>query len=96
MAGGSARRGSLSYRLEVSRRVGKQIGALPRQVRDRVDAAILALEETPRPRGSEKLSGGKEYRVRVGDYRVVYVVDDEEMLVQILRVAHRREVYRRR
>ncbi len=89
MAGGPARRRAVSYRLEVPRRVGKQIGALPSHVRDRVDAAILALEEAPRPRGSEKLSGG-------GDYRIDYAVDDEEMLVEILRVAHRREVYRRR
>ena len=87
----------MSYRLSVPRRVGKQIGGLRPRDRNRIDAAILALEEDPRPRGVEKLSGGTdEYRVRAGDYRVVYAVNDRERLVEVLRVAHRREVYRRR
>lgn len=87
----------MSYRLSVPRRVGKQIGGLQPRDRHRVDAAILALEEDPRPHGAEKLSGGTdEYRVRAGDYRVLYTVDDGEQLVEVLRVAHRREVYRRR
>lgn len=86
----------MSHRLSIPRRVGKQIGGLQPRDRDRVDAAILALREDPRPQGSRKLSGREEYRVRVGDYRIVYALDDEAELVEILRVAHRREVYRRR
>lgn len=86
----------MSYRLSIPRRVGKQIGGLQPRDRDRVDAAILALEEEPRPHGSRKLSGRDEYRIRVGDYRIVYAVDEEAELVEVLRVAHRREVYRRR
>jgi mRNA interferase RelE/StbE len=69
---------------------------LPEQVFDRVDTAIQALADEPRPPASGKLSGRDEYRVRVGDYRIVYAVDDEQMLVEVLRVAHRREVYRKR
>ncbi len=69
---------------------------LPAQAYSRVDTTILALEEDPRPQGSRKLSGRDEYRVRVGDYRVIYAVDNERMLVEVLRVAHRREVYRRK
>ncbi|MDQ3363109.1 MAG: type II toxin-antitoxin system RelE/ParE family toxin [Actinomycetota bacterium] len=62
----------------------------------RVDAAILALEEDPRPPGVEKMSGRVgEWRIRIGNHRVVYTVDDEAEIVEILVVAHRREVYRR-
>jgi mRNA interferase RelE/StbE len=91
------RRQGVSYRLSIPRRVGKQIGSLQPRDRNRVDAAILALEEDPWPHGSTKLQGRQdEYRIRVGDYRIVYAVDDEAELVEVLRVAHRREVYRRR
>lgn len=69
---------------------------LPEQVFDRVDTAIQALAYEPRSPASRKLSGRDEYRVRVGDYRIVYAVDDERMLIEVLRVAHRREVYRKR
>ena len=59
-------------------------------------AAIRALGETPRPRGARKLHGSPrdDYRIRVGDYRVLYEVDDAAQLVRIMRVRHRREAYR--
>ena len=68
---------------------------LPSESLDRVDAAILALADDPRPRGCTRLKGREEWRVRVGDYRVVYAIDDDRRLVEILNVAHRRDVYRR-
>ncbi len=86
----------MSYQLSIPRSVTKAIEKLPDQVYDRVDAAILALKEEQHPRGSRKLSGGDEYRVRVGDYRIIYAVDDTAELVEVVRVAHRREVYRKR
>jgi mRNA interferase RelE/StbE len=52
------------------------------------------LADDPRPPGSEKLSGEDRYRLRQGDYRVVYAVDDEQPLVEIVRIGHRRDVYR--
>jgi mRNA interferase RelE/StbE len=64
-------------------------------MRDRLRAAIDALAAEPRPRGAEKLAGRDGYRIRVGDYRVVYAVDDGDRLVLVARIAHRREVYRR-
>jgi mRNA interferase RelE/StbE len=64
-------------------------------MRDRLRAAIDALAVEPRPRGAEKLAGRDDYRIRVGDYRVVYAVDDRDRLVLVARIAHRREVYRR-
>jgi mRNA interferase RelE/StbE len=58
-------------------------------------AAIDALADDPRPSGCAKLAGRDDYRIRVGDYRVVYAVDDDKRVVLIARIAHRREVYRR-
>ena len=64
-------------------------------VRDRIEAAIDGPATDPRPRGAAKLAGRDDFRIRVGDYRIVYAVDDAERLVLVARSAHRREVYRR-
>jgi mRNA interferase RelE/StbE len=64
-------------------------------VSDRVRAAVDALASEPRPAGCTKLAGRDDYRIRAGDYRVVYAVDDGERVVIVARIAHRREVYRR-
>jgi mRNA interferase RelE/StbE len=64
-------------------------------VRDRIHAVIDGLATEPRPVGVVKLAGRADYRVRVGEYRVVYAVDDAERLVIVARIGHRREVYRR-
>ena len=60
----------------------------------RIIRRILSLEDNPRPRGTKKLSGREEYRLRVGDYRVLYTVDDEDGAVLVIAVGHRGEVYR--
>lgn len=79
-----------------SRRVEKEIADLPRGMRERVIEAIRKLGEDPRPRGARKLAGEMRgaWRIRVGDYRVLYDVDDQEQVVIILAVLHRREAYR--
>jgi len=64
-------------------------------LRSRIASAIDNLADEPRPPGATKLAGRGDYRIRVGDYRIVYAVDDEERLVLIARIAHRRDVYRR-
>lgn len=64
-------------------------------MRERIREAIDGLAVEPRPRGAVKLAGRNDFRIRVGDYRVVYAVDDVERLVLVARIAHRREVYRR-
>lgn len=83
-----------SYRLLIKPSAAKEIEALPKKDRLRVIDRIQALSENPRPPGSEKLSGHDKYRVRQGLYRIVYSVSDEEVVVCVVRVAHRREVYR--
>ena len=64
-------------------------------MRERVKAAIDGLAEDPRPSGATKLAGRNDYRVRVGDHRIVYAVDDAQKVVLVARIAHRREAYRR-
>jgi mRNA interferase RelE/StbE len=85
----------VSYRLSIPRRVSKRMENLPAGVYERVDNAILALADDPRRPGCTKLRGRDDWRIRVGDYRIVYGKDDERRVVEILHVTHRRDVYRR-
>lgn len=83
------------YRVQIARRAIKVIDALPRKEQQRVRAAIDLLGETPRPPGCVALTGeASTYRVRVAAYRIVYEVHDAVLLVQVVRVGHRREIYR--
>ena len=83
------------YQVVVERTAEKDLKRLSPEVRARVAPAILALARNPRPAGSRKLIGSKnDWRIRVGDYRVVYEIADEIRIVRINRVRHRREVYR--
>ena len=72
----------------------KETDKLPSTIHRRISRRILSLEDNPRPRGAKKLSGSEEYRLRVGDYRVLYSVDDNRCTVTVFAVGHRREVYR--
>jgi len=82
------------YSLEIKQSAQKELDAVDDSVFRRIDRKILALADNPRPPGCKKLRGYKDqWRVRVGDWRVVYLIDDEAKLVTITRVAHRREVY---
>jgi len=84
-----------SYRLEVKRSAEKEIRNLSPEVVDRVWVRIRALTTNARPRGAKKLSGDVPgYRLRVGDYRIIYEIDDNERLVSVRQVRHRREAYR--
>jgi mRNA interferase RelE/StbE len=86
---------STSYRVEIARRALKALAALPRKEQQRVRGAIDLLADTPRPPGCVAMRGEKStYRVRVGDYRIVYEVHDSVLRIQVVRIGHRREVYR--
>lgn len=82
------------YRIRMPRRVQKQLDDLPQAIFDRVDERIASLTDEPRPSGVRKLQGSfSTYRVRVGDYRIVYEVDDAAREVRLLTVANRKDVY---
>lgn len=83
-----------SYRLEIRRTASKEIADLPKVDCRRVVAKIQLLAREPRPHGCEKLSGAEKYRVRQGDYRILYQIDDSSKSVTIVKVGNRREVYR--
>jgi mRNA interferase RelE/StbE len=85
-----------SYRVLIKPSAAKEIEVVgQKKDRKRIVASILALADEPRPAGCEKLAGKSDrYRVRVGRYRVVYSIADDELLVLVVRVAHRKDVYR--
>lgn len=85
----------MSYTVVVGRRQRKQLDALPIEIRSRIEAALLRLEDDPRPSGCIKLQGEENaWRIRVGDYRVVYEVHDQQLQIILIRSEHRSEVYR--
>jgi len=83
------------YDLRARASVARDLRRIPRADVQRVLARIEALRDDPRPPGVEKLSTQERYRVRQGSYRVLYTVDDAELIVEIVAVGHRRDVYRR-
>jgi mRNA interferase RelE/StbE len=86
---------STPYQVQIARRAVKTLAALPRREQQRIRAAIDLLAQTPRPPGCIAMAGEPSvYRVRVGDYRIVYQVSDAVLLVQVVRIGHRRDVYR--
>ncbi|MBE8986587.1 type II toxin-antitoxin system RelE family toxin [Nostoc sp. LEGE 12450] len=86
----------MSYAIAISKSVQKQIDNLPNDVIERVIEKIQNLALQPRPDGIVKLKGSdNEYRIRIGDYRVRYEIDDESQLIQILQCKHRKDVYRK-
>ncbi len=83
------------YRILIERSAEKDLAGIPRQAHDRIIAVIQALRTNPRPVGCRKLVGSKnDWRLRVGDYRVIYEIADEIRIIRINRVRHRRHVYR--
>ncbi|HEX7030728.1 MAG TPA: type II toxin-antitoxin system RelE/ParE family toxin [Gammaproteobacteria bacterium] len=85
-----------SYRLVFKRSVAKDLRTIPNQDVARILNCIDSLAENPRPRGCEKLSGQEKYRVRQGAYRIIYEIRDRELVITVVRIAHRRDVYQTR
>jgi len=84
-----------SYEIEISRTAEKQLGKLAEEDQLRVVRAVMALANQPRPRGARKLTGFDEvFRIRVGRYRVLYTVSDTRLVILVLKIGHRRDVYR--
>jgi mRNA interferase RelE/StbE len=84
----------MAYRVEVERVAAKAVGDLPVGEQRRITARLRRLEDDPR-QGATKLTGAEGWRVRSGDYRVVFVIDDAQMVVTVTRIGQRRDVVRR-
>ncbi|MBI5871029.1 MAG: type II toxin-antitoxin system RelE/ParE family toxin [Actinobacteria bacterium] len=82
------------YKLRFKRSVAKDLRTLPRKDLERILRRIRPLASDPRPPGCEKLSGAERYRLRQGVYRIIYTVNDEEICVVVVKIAHRKEAYR--
>jgi len=82
------------FRVFFRKSVERDLARIPKRDIARIMERVLALAGEPRPRGCEKLSGQERYRVRQGKYRIIYSVQDEELTVWVVKVGHRRDVYR--
>lgn len=85
-----------SYNLRLSKRADKQFRGLDANVRKRISAALVLLSQDPRPRNARKVIAPKPLlRVRVGDYRIIYAVRDQELVILVVSLGHRKDVYRK-
>ncbi len=83
-----------SYELVFKKSIAKDLRAFPKQEVKRIMQRIRSLADDPRPAGCEKLSGQERYRVRQGAYRIIYEIEDARLVVLVVKVGHRRDVYR--
>jgi mRNA interferase RelE/StbE len=84
----------MNYSISILRQAQKELAQIPKESYERIRDFILSLEQNPRPHGCLKLTGRDGWRIRVGKYRVVYEIDDNNKNVTILNIGHRRDVYR--
>lgn len=84
----------MRYAVEVLRSAQKQLERVPRDRQEQILSVLAALADVPRPEGSLKLAGREAWRIRVGDYRIVYEIRDERRVVIVVVVAHRKDAYR--
>jgi mRNA interferase RelE/StbE len=84
----------VTYAISILRGAQKTLNALIVPEQERIIAAIRKLASNPRPSGVKKLAGREAWRIRVGDYRVIYEINDNELTVLVIDVGHRREIYR--
>lgn len=82
------------YRVVVRKSVSKDMRGIPKEDARRVVSAMKSLANDPRPPGSKKLSGQERYRLRQGNYRILYEIEDDNLIVCVVRVGNRRDVYR--
>ncbi len=82
------------YKISIRKSAVKELGDIPKKDLQKVVKKILALSTNPRPQGSQKLSQKEQYRIRQGNYRIVYSVQDKELTIHIVKIGHRKEIYR--
>ncbi len=84
----------MSYQVILHRTAEKELDRLPSKVHRRITTKLLSLENEPRPFGVQKLHGHDGYRIRVGDFRILYLINDQKQIVEVIAIGDRRDVYR--
>lgn len=82
------------YKVFIKKSAANELENIHKKDLKKIVKRVQSLAENPRPRGSQKLSAQERYRIRQGNYRIVYSIQDEELTVQIFKIGHRREIYR--
>ena len=83
------------YRIFIKASASKELATIPKKSLQKIVDRIRSLEENPRPVGCEKLSAQERYRLRQGNYRIVYSIQDEDQTIHIVKIGHRKEIYRK-
>jgi len=83
-----------NYKIFIKPSAVKELKRLPKKGVQRITATILSLTIEPRPFGCEKLSVQEKYRIRQGNYRIIYAVEDDQLIVNVVKIGHRRDVYK--
>ena len=83
-----------NYKIFIKLSAAKELKRLPKTDARRITSKIQALSKEPRPQGCEKLSAQERYRIRQGNYRIVYSIEDNKLIVYIVKIAHRKSVYK--
>lgn len=84
-----------AYRIEIKRSAAKELERIPPKDRDRIAEKIRSLSSDPRPTQAKKLSGEEKYRIRQGDYRILYQIQEDIVMIVIVKIGHRRDVYKK-
>ncbi|MGL5035046.1 MAG: type II toxin-antitoxin system RelE family toxin [Microcystaceae cyanobacterium] len=84
----------MTYQMIIPTGVQKQIKKLPREIQDDILNCLIKLQTNPRPSGYLKMKNTEGYRIRRGDYRILYSIDDQEQKIKLRRIGHRRDVYK--
>ena len=84
-----------NYKIFIKPTAAKELKRLPKKDVHLITSKIQSLSQEPRPHGCEKLSAQERYRIRQGNYRIVYSIEDDKLIVYVVKIAHRRDVYNR-
>lgn len=83
------------YKIRIKQSAKKELYKLPKKELQKITDKILSLSVNPRPMGVEKLSGDDKYRIRQGNYRVIYLIRDKQLEITVIRIGHRKDIYRK-
>jgi mRNA interferase RelE/StbE len=84
----------MPYVVYLKRSAEKELDCLPTAIHERILQRLISLKDNPRPPGAKRLQSREEYRIRVGNYRILYIINDKEKKIEIASIAHRKKVYR--